>query len=195
MLIFSAISIFIVSSELSYYHLYAAKNNKGSSYKMQQAIYQGKFYWPPELDFRFRKSSRDSNKLAAQPFVFDGPIVLDQRYISAYYNEIFVIHMTTYKYYQPHKMLTDENLKKYKLTLLESRNKRRGELGREKDAKLYKFIQAFDGVKYVKWVSTFATKGQTDVFIALYPEKYESTFISDMLLNLLDTAELSNKPL
>ncbi|NRA47233.1 MAG: hypothetical protein HRU09_19965 [Oligoflexales bacterium] len=149
-----------------------------------------KLRFPSSLDFGQRKIDRSANVFVAGPFSFKDSLVLDERFVSAVYMQVYVIHLTSFVPFDPKFQYDEAKAKELQMTLLESRSKDRGDKGL-----MYQFKQ-FIGERVVyKWISVFGNKHQTDVIIALYPDQFASTFIPPLLEGLVETAYITKESL
>ncbi|MFK7827848.1 MAG: hypothetical protein AB8G05_27115 [Oligoflexales bacterium] len=145
---------------------------------------------PEALEFGKRKIDRKANVYVARPFSFEETLVLDDRYVSANYLQVFVVHLTSFTPYDSEFSYDETKAKELRMTLLSSRSKDRGDKG-----KMYFFRQSIKGQIYYKWISVFGDSQQTDVIIALYPEEFNSTFVPTLLEGLAETAFISEDSL
>ena len=145
---------------------------------------------PEALDFGLRKIDRKANVHVSRPFDFEDKLVLDERYVSANYLQVFVIHLTTFVPYDPEFEYDKAKTKELDMVLLTSRSKDRADKG-----KMYFFRQFMSGRTFYKWISVFGNKYQTDIIIAVYPEEFDSTFLPPLLEGLVETAYISEEKL
>lgn len=162
--------------------LLVAKKTK-PKYSIRSDLKITKIRFPEVLDFGHRNIERKSNIFISRPFDFEESLVTDDRYVSAVYLQVYVVHLTSSLPFDPDYKYDEAKAKELNMTLITSRTKDRGDKG-----KLYHFKQILGDQVYYKWVSVFGNKYQTDIVTALYPQDLELHFVPKLLENLVETA-------
>ena len=145
---------------------------------------------PSALELARRKIDRSANVFVSEPFGFKDSLVLDERFVSAVYLQVFVIHLTSFVPFDPEFQYDKAQAKQLNMTLIQTRSKDRGDKGI-----MYQFEQVIGGRITYKWISVFGNRHQTDVIIAVYPEAFASTFVPPLLEGIAETAYITKKSL
>lgn len=147
---------------------------------------------PEELAFFSHSMSVKADSDLAFPFMPEKlEPRLKERFVSSAYLDVQLLHLSyalpVQEFMKGFAVFDSKSkiLAERGVTILASWDKRFGEAG-----KVYKLHQAFPGKVYRKLVSIFGTKHQTEILVAVYAERLESTFIPQLLQNIVELAAL-----
>lgn len=145
---------------------------------------------PSSLNFRQRNVERDSNAKVAEDFLDLGAMISDERFVSGNYLEVFIVHLT----------IAEPMSKKKAKTLAATTSIPNHEILEKGIFEFgnrglwWKTRQRFPSVSYIKYISIFSNKFQTDVVAAVYTERFEKSFIPSSMKSIISTSKISNRP-
>ena len=169
---------------------FAQKKRKKPVFQSRKNLRKIDMKLPSSLNFRQRNVERESNAKVAEDFLDLGAMISDERFVSGNYLEVFIVHLTIA---EPMSKKEAKTLAA-KTSLPNHEILEKGILEFGNRGLWWKTRQRFPSVSYIKYISIFSNKFQTDVVAAVYTERFEKSFIPSSMKSIISTSKISNRP-